>query len=305
MCSMDSIIKVKNLSKTIGQNEILTNLSFTIKEGSINGLLGPNGSGKTTMIRILNGVISPTEGEIEVLGVSPESDGRLIREQSGIVTETTNLYHEMSAWDNLMFFSEMYGVSNPGRAEELLRSFQMWEHKDKLVGSFSTGMKKRVALAKALLPNPKILFLDEPTNGLDPEGIHLVLRHLKELNQREGITIIICSHVLQQLDGFCDSYIFLKNGHLIESGQRKEIEKRHIREIDLLVETGLQIDTKVYNGFPYERIDETHLQFKLKGVQEISTLLAVILHDSWVHSCNVTNNSLDHLYFAVGGEQHE
>lgn len=302
---MDTIIKVKNLSKTIGTNEILRNVSFDIKEGSINGLLGPNGSGKTTMIRLLNGVIIPTEGEIEVMGYSPSTDGATIRQGSGIVTETTNLYHEMSAWDNLMFFSEMYGIHNPKRAEELLRHFHMWEHKDEAVGSFSTGMKKRVALVKALLPSPKLLFLDEPTNGLDPEGIQMVLLYLKELNKKEKITIIICSHVLQQLDGFCDSYIFLKNGLLIESGERKEIEKRHISEIDLLVETGLLLELDTYNGFVCKQVGENQIQFKLKGVQEISTLLALILHDSWVHSCNVTNNSLDHLYFAVGGKQDE
>ena len=120
-----------------------------------------------------------------------------------------------------MFFSKIYGVSDSKRSEELLKAFGMWKHKDSTISTFSTGMKKRVSLAKALLQKPRLLFLDEPTNGLDPEGIHLVLDYVKQLCERERVTVIICSHVLQQLEGICDEYLFIKNGVLMESGRRR------------------------------------------------------------------------------------
>lgn len=301
---MKPIIEVKNLFKKLGEKEILHNISFSINEGEIVGLLGPNGSGKTTMIRLLNGVIDSSGGDIKVLDLDPKHEGETVRRQSGIVTESTNLYHEMSAWENLMFFSNIYGVDDKQRAEELLKDFGMWEHKDELVGSFSTGMKKRVALAKALLQRPKILFLDEPTNGLDPEGIQLVLKYLKEINKKEKITIIICSHVLHQLDGVCDSYLFLKHGKLIEGGKREEIEKRHLREVRVLVETGLGVGGE-FKGFYCKKIGNDLYEFTLSSKDEISSLLKELLSVTWVHRCEITNRSLDTLYFLVGGEKNE
>lgn len=296
-----SIIRVKGLSKKINEKSILRDIEFEIAEGEITGLLGSNGSGKTTMIRLLNGVIDCTEGTVEVFGLDPNLDGEEVRKQCGIVTESTNLYHEMTPWENLMFFSTLYGIDDNERAEELLRRFGMWSHKDEVLGSFSTGMKKRVALAKALLHRPKILYLDEPTNGLDPEGIQMVLTYLKELNKEENVTIIICSHVLHQLDQFCDSYIFLNNGNMIEQGRKQEIEERHIKHISLVVQTGLKVEGDSFGGYSCQRISENELRFELKSRRDITPLLSQILYHSWVHSCYVTNDSLDSLYFAVGG----
>lgn len=299
------IIQVKHLQKTFNNRLILKDISFEVEKGSINGLLGPNGSGKTTMIRLLNGVITPTGGEISIMGFTPETDGETIRRNSGIVTESTNLYHEMTAWDNLMFFSKIYGVNDKERAEELLRAFDMWEHKDGAVGSFSTGMKKRVALAKSLLHRPKLLFLDEPTNGLDPEGIHMVLSYLKEINQKENITILICSHVLHQLENVCDNFLFIKNGELIENGKKQDLENRYIKEIKVEVETGLNCELSEYKGFPIAKIANHKYQFNLKNQDDISILLKELLNETWVHTCEITNRNLDTLYFLIGGEKSE
>ncbi len=298
---LSNIIEVKNASKQFNNREILKDVSFTIKEGSISGLLGPNGAGKTTIIRLLNGVIDATNGKMKVMNFDPQQQGDEIRKRAGIVTESASLYHDMSALDNLVFFSKLYGKYDSNRVTYLLKQFDMLPYKDQLVGSFSTGMKKRISLAKALLHNPSLLFLDEPTNGLDPEGINEVIHYLKKVNQEEGVTILICSHVLHQLETICDSYIFLTEGRIVEKGTKKELEDKYLKEIRLLVETGLNPASQTYMGYRYSRQGTNQLEFVLVSKKEITPLLTNILSETWVHSCEITNRSLEALYFNIRG----
>jgi ABC-2 type transport system ATP-binding protein len=298
-----AIIDVDQIGKQFSEREILKGVSFTIEEGSITGLLGPNGAGKTTIIRLLNGVIDATSGTMKVMNFDPNKQGDEIRKRAGIVTESASLYHDMTAWDNLVFFSEIYQCYNPKRIEYLLEQFDMTAHKDQMVGSFSTGMKKRITLAKALLHKPRLLFLDEPTNGLDPEGISDVIRYLRKVNQEEGVTILICSHVLHQLETICDSYLFLNKGRIIEKGTRSTLEDKYLTEINVLVETGLNPkEPKRYKGYPYKRVGANKLEFTLRSKDEITPLLIAILNESWVHTSEITNRSLEALYFKIRGE---
>jgi ABC-2 type transport system ATP-binding protein len=298
-----AIIEVNQISKQFSEREILTDVSFTIDEGSITGLLGPNGAGKTTIIRLLNGVIDATSGTMKVMNFDPNKQGDDIRKRSGIVTESASLYHDMTAWENLVFFSKIYQCYDPKRIEYLLEQFDMTTHKDQVVGSFSTGMKKRITLAKALLHKPSLLFLDEPTNGLDPEGISDVIHYLRKVNQEEGVTILICSHVLHQLESICDSYLFVNKGRIIEKGTRSVLEDKYLTEINLLVETGLNPkDPQNYRGYPYKRLGENKIEFTLRVKDEITPLLIAILNESWVHTSEITNRSLESLYFKIRGE---
>jgi ABC-2 type transport system ATP-binding protein len=281
---------------------ILRDVSFKIKEGSINGLLGPNGAGKTTIIRLLNGVIESTSGIMKVMNFDPKLQGDEIRKRVGIVTESASLYHDMTAWDNLVFFSKVYGKNDPRRITDLLQQFDMLAFKDQLVGSFSTGMKKRISLAKALIHHPKLLFLDEPTNGLDPEGINEVIHYLRKVNQEEGVTILICSHVLHQLETICDSYLFLNEGSIVEKGTKKQLEDKYLKKVELVVETGLSpLNSYSYKGYTYNRKGTNQLEFILSSKEEITPLLAHILSESWVHNCEITNRSLEALYFHIRG----
>ncbi|RFU70052.1 ABC transporter ATP-binding protein [Peribacillus saganii] len=303
---MANIIEVENIQKEFNRKPILKDVSFSIKEGSINGLLGPNGAGKTTIIRLLNGVINATDGDMKVMGLDPRKDGDEIRKRAGIVTESASLYHDMSAWDNLVFYSKIYNAYDPKRITQLLEQFEMLPFKDQLVGLFSTGMKKRISLAKALLHKPKILFLDEPTNGLDPEGISSVIHYLHKVNEEEKVTILICSHVLHQLEDLCDSYLFLKEGRIIEKGILRELEDKYLTDVRLLVETGLRPqEGSHYNGFAYEVKGTNKLEFLLDSKDEIAPLLRQILNDSWVHSSVIINRSLESIYFKIGGIDHE
>jgi ABC-2 type transport system ATP-binding protein len=298
-----AIIEVDQVSKHFNGREILTGVSFEIKEGSITGLLGPNGAGKTTIIRLLNGVIDATSGTMKVMNFNPNKQGDEIRKKAGIVTESASLYHDMTAWDNLGFFSKIYKCYDPKRIEYLLEQFDMTAYKDQLVGSFSTGMKKRITLAKALLHKPSLLFLDEPTNGLDPEGISDVIHYLRKVNQEEGVTILICSHVLHQLETICDTYLFLNKGKIIEKGTRSMLEDKYLTVIKLLVETALNPkDSQSYKGYPYKRRGANKLEFTLRTKDEITPLLIAILNESWVHNSEITNRSLEALYFKIRGE---
>jgi ABC-2 type transport system ATP-binding protein len=300
------MITVTNIHKQFGSQSVLTGMNFSIKKGSIVGLLGPNGSGKTTMIRLLNGVIRPEQGTIDINGFNPMTDGNVIRQMSGIVTEGAGLYHEMSGEDNLIFFSEIYEVKKVReRVAELLKEFDLFDHRHKKVGTYSTGMKKRLALAKALLHRPKLLFLDEPTNGLDPDGIRDVMGYLTRLNQHEQTTIIICSHVLQQLEDICHSYVFMENGRVLAEGTRQQLEKEFVTDIMLKVETGLQVSDPSYVGHPVKRLNETTLLFTLPSKGDISPLLQEILKETWIHSTSIENVSLESIYFEVRRKRHE
>lgn len=300
---MTSFIQVDGLYKSFGQQKVLENVNFSVKKGEIVGLLGPNGSGKTTFIRILNGVIKPENGLISLNGMDPATDGDAIRKISGIVTESAGLYHQMSGTENLELFAELYGVTDENRVTELLDLFDLTEHRDKPVGKYSTGMKKRLALAKALLHKPEILFLDEPTNGLDPDGIQMVLSYLKKYNQETGTTMIICSHVLHQLETICDSFAFLENRTIVEQGTLVELEDKYVQNVIVKVNTTFVPHSENSSGFPCSVVGESMVVFDLPSKNDIPQLLNSLLKTDPVYSVTITNNDLQSIYFKVRGYQ--
>ncbi|PWK13812.1 ABC transporter ATP-binding protein [Tumebacillus permanentifrigoris] len=298
-------IQVEHVSKRFGAQQVLDDMNFTVRRGEIVGLLGPNGSGKTTMIRLLNGVILPDRGTIRVGTHNPALDGDPIRRQSGILTEGAGLYHELSGLENLKFFAKLHGVQDKQRLLDLLEQFDLTAHMHKLVGTYSTGMKKRLGLAKALIHRPELLFLDEPTNGLDPEGIQLVMKYIRDLNRAEGTTILLCSHVLHTIEEVCHAYIFMENGRVLEQGTNREIEDKYVTETILRVETGLVPTGEMFAGVPVQRVGSQSLQFTLPNKAAITPLLQAILRESWVHEAVITNRDLEALYFKVRRESHE
>ncbi|CAM5220311.1 ABC-2 type transport system ATP-binding protein OS=Ureibacillus acetophenoni OX=614649 GN=SAMN05877842_10713 PE=4 SV=1 [Ureibacillus acetophenoni] len=300
-----TFINVNGLSKSFEQQSVLKDVNFQVKKGEIIGLIGPNGAGKTTFIRILNGVIKQDKGTIEINGLDPLKDGDAIRKMSGIVTESAGLYHQMSGEENLRFFADLYGVTNKNRIVELLMLFDLIEHKDKQVGKYSTGMKKRLALAKALLHKPEILFLDEPTNGLDPDGIKLVLSYLKKYNEETGTTMIICSHVLHQLENVCHSFAFIDEGTIVEQGSLETLAEKYIDTLMVQVETTLKPPTTDYLGYKYSVAENNKLIFELKSKHEISKLLNEILKTDQVFSVTHLNTDLESIYFEVRGKQYD
>lgn len=209
---MESVIQIRNLSKSYGEKPILTGLSFDIKKGSIFGLLGPNGAGKTTTLRMLSCLLSPSGGEIQILGYKIGQDNDQIRRRIGAVTESPGVYDKLSIKDNLEFFAACYELPNNKRDERiefLLKYFDLWEKRDQLAGRLSKGQKQKVAIIRALLHDPDIILLDEATANLDPVSI----RKLKDLilqYANEGKTIIYCSHTLTEIDELCTEFAIIK-----------------------------------------------------------------------------------------------
>lgn len=293
------MISIQNVSKSFEQQKILQDIHLSVGKGEIIGLLGPNGAGKTTLIRLMNGVIKPDKGDIYIDGLDLAKSSDLIRKRVGIVTESAGLYHEMSGYENLEFFAEIYGVNERRRIEELLALFELDQHLDKRVGTYSTGMKKRLALAKALLHKPDLLFLDEPTNGLDPDGIKMVLAYLKKYQEQTGTTIFICSHVLHQLESICTSFAFLEKGKIIEKGTLTALANKYAKEVKVKITTNLTAVDGVFAGFPCEKQGENTLVFTLKSKKQITYLLQEILKNYWVETVEVLNTDLESIYFQV------
>jgi ABC-2 type transport system ATP-binding protein len=293
-----AMIAVNGVSKSFGNQMVLRNVNFTVDSGKIVGLLGPNGAGKTTFIRILNGVIKAETGSISIMGFNPNNHGDEIRALSGIVTESAGLYHQMTGKENLDFFADLYRVTDNNQIPRLLNLFELKGHEQKPVGTYSTGMKKRLALCKALLHNPKILFLDEPTNGLDPDGIKMVLSYLKKYNEETGTTIIICSHVLHQLEPICDSFAFLENRTIIEQGSLAELEKTYLTDVIVRIRTDFTPTENTIVGYPCVH-SPGEIQVTLPSKEEISTILRELLKKHQVFSVEMVNNDLESIYFKV------
>lgn len=199
-------IETRHLTRAFGSLVAIDDLTLAIPEGTVFGFLGPNGAGKTTTVRLLSALIAPTRGSATVAGHRLGEQNDAIRQSVGILTETPGLYDRLSAWQNLMFFAALYDLTAAQAAsqvERYLRLLDLWERRDDKVGGFSKGMRQKLAIARALLHEPKIIFLDEPTSGLDPEAARVVRDFIKEL-RTEGRTIFLTTHNLPEADELCD-----------------------------------------------------------------------------------------------------
>jgi ABC-2 type transport system ATP-binding protein len=205
-------IEVENLGKRFGAFAALEGVSLSVAEGEVFGLLGPNGAGKTTLTRILCGLLSPGSGSARVASLDVARAGAALRETVGLLTEQPGLYDRLSGWDNLRYFAGLYLVPEARaaeRAEHYLRLFGIWEQRHQRAGTYSKGMRQKLAIGRALLHAPKVIFLDEPTSGLDPVAARAVRDAVAEL-AREGRTIVLCSHNLDEVERLCARVAVLK-----------------------------------------------------------------------------------------------
>ena len=204
------MIHTEKLTKRFGDVIAVEDLNLEVSEGEVFGFLGPNGAGKTTTLRMLTGLIAPTHGTAVVNGYRVGTDDMSIRRSVGILTETPGLYERLSAEHNLQIYASLYEVEDiAGQVEKYLRMLGLWERRDESAATFSKGMRQKLAMARALLHNPRVLFLDEPTASLDPEAAHLVREFIAGLSQ-QGRTILLCTHNLDEADRLCDRIGVLK-----------------------------------------------------------------------------------------------
>ena len=209
------MIATNNLTKQFGTVKAVEDLSLEIPEGEVFGFLGPNGAGKTTTVRLLTCLIAPTSGKARVNGLSVGKDDTNIRRSVGVLTETPGMYDNLSAERNLSIYANLYEVKDvKGQVEKYLRLLGLWERRMDPAGAFSKGMKQKLAIARALLHEPRTVFLDEPTSALDPEAAHLVREFILEI-KKQGRTIFLCTHNLDEADRLCDRIGVFKTRMLV------------------------------------------------------------------------------------------
>jgi ABC-2 type transport system ATP-binding protein len=217
------VLLVDNVHKKIKNREIIKGISFSIKEGDVLGFLGPNGSGKSTTLRMIVGLSKPTEGEIKICGHSIVKDYVKAMENVGCIIEGPDLYNYMTGWDNL----EMLAAMNKNiTKEDIMKAVEivgMEKHLKEKVGTYSLGMKQRLGLAQALMNKPKLLILDEPTNGLDPSGINEFRNLINKLAKEENIAILISSHLMSEIELICDNVSIIKNGTILKNAVVEEL----------------------------------------------------------------------------------
>lgn len=226
---MENVISIQQLTHRFGDREALKDLSYQVRQGEVFALLGPNGAGKTTTIRLINGLYTPSSGSIRVLGMDPRNQGGEIRRQTGVLTETNALYERLSARENLRFFGTLYGLPESvllKKIDDVLSFFALEARADDRVDTYSKGMKQRLALARALLTEPRILFLDEPTSSLDPESALQVHELIESIKQKDGHTVFLCTHRLEEAERLADRVAILNSGRLLALGTLDELKKK-------------------------------------------------------------------------------
>mgnify|MGYP002798358086 FL=1 len=232
-------VELHNLSKTYpGGKQAVQNVSLALEPGEVFGFLGPNGAGKTTTVKLLNGMLTPTEGICRVLGSDPALEPEKVHAVSGVVTEHARMYENLTGLENLVFYAELFGISADeaaGRAEALLQEMELEEAKDRKLAAWSTGMRQRISLARALIHRPKILFLDEPTSGLDPESAQNVNRMIREMAENSGITVFLCTHQLRYAQEICTRYGLIEEGRLLAAGTLEELRAEAFSQITILI----------------------------------------------------------------------
>jgi len=227
MGSMNAI-EVDNLTKLFDDFTAVDHLDFEVKNGEIFGFLGPNGAGKTTTVRMLTGIIKPDFGQVSIMGLDIRQDPIKAKQIMGVVPELSNAYTELTAWNNLQFMAELYGVPKKDarqRAEELLGKFDLYERKDHKVRTFSKGMKQKLIIAMSLMNDPEILFLDEPTSGLDVMSARLIKDMLLELN-KEGKTIFLTTHYMEEANQLCSRVAIINHGKIAAIDAPEKLKMR-------------------------------------------------------------------------------
>ena len=217
MGELNDAIEARDLTKRYGDLVAVDRVSFAVRGGEVFGLLGPNGAGKTTTIRMLTGLTKPTSGTALVDGLDLAHDPIAAKERIGVVSDVANLYDELSAWDNLHFVARLHDMSRKKttkRAGELLRLFGLYDHRHRRTGTFSTGLKERLLIAAALIHEPHVLFLDEPTTGLDVQSARLIRERIGELSGR-SVTILLTTHYIEEADQLCQRIAIINRGQII------------------------------------------------------------------------------------------
>jgi ABC-2 type transport system ATP-binding protein len=223
------LIRVQNLVKSFGDFKAVNDVSFEVQQGEIFAFLGPNGAGKTTTIKMLTTLMRPTSGSVSIDGLDPAHNQADVRRRFGIVFQDPSLDSDLTALENMEIHGVLYHVPRRIRTERteiLLKLFELWDRRDTQVKKFSGGMKRRLEIARGFLHTPKILFLDEPTLGLDPQSRNQLWTHVKHLNQTEGVTVFLTTHYMDEADRVAQRIAIIDHGKIVATGTSAELKQQ-------------------------------------------------------------------------------
>ena len=304
---MEYVLKTNNLTKKYKRTEVLNNLNMKVEKGAIYGLIGKNGAGKTTLIRIITGLQSPTKGDYKIYGISHQ-DKKInnLRTRVSAIVEVPALYLNLTAEENLIEHYKTIGIPSYDDINEVLSLVGLTNTKNKQVKYFSLGMKQRLAIALALSSNPDFLILDEPINGLDPQGTIEIRELILKLNQTKGITLLISSHYLDELSKIATHYGFINNGKIIEEISTAELKKKLKKKIVFKVSNIKEFTKYLENKkTTYEVIDKKIVHVFDK-VDITKIVLAVSKKNCTIEEMHEVNETLENYYInLIGGENND
>ena len=311
----ESIIEVKNLTKTFNKFTAVDNISFDVRKGEIFGLLGPNGAGKSTTLRMLSTLARPTSGTATIGGYDIVKNDNEVRKLIGIVSEKMILYNRLTAKENLWFFGSLFNIPKDvltKRIDELLEFVQLTKFKNAQAGTFSTGMRQKMNVVRALLNTPQILYLDEPTLGLDPQSSVEIREFVRKLNKENGTTVIITTHMMVDADLMCDRIAIVDHGKIVAldtsanlkkqiSGANTTIIKLEITNLNSeLVETIKALDC----ADSVTQEDATHLKILVHGNEAFDSIIdAIRAKNGKINSMENLQPTLEDVFLHITGHQ--
>ncbi len=305
-----NIIEVNNLAKNFNDFKAVKGISFTIEKGEVFGFLGPNGAGKTTTINMLTGLAKPSSGEIMISGQDGIKDIKKVQQIIGIVPDESNLYDDMSGFDNLVFCASLYGMKKEARekrAKELLKQFSLDDIGNRPFKAYSKGMKRKLTIAAGIIHNPEILFLDEPTTGIDVESARQIRRMIKELNDK-GTTIFLTTHYIEDAERLCHRIGFIVGGNVIKVSEVQtlmdEAQQENIVEFGT-DSNGINLEKQLVDAFPNVSIkSSTNRSIRITSKEQIELMPFMKLFEQEgikISEAKIIRPSLEEVFVKITG----
>lgn len=299
---MKYIVKTNHLTKSFNDKEVISQFNMHVKKGEIYGFLGPNGAGKTTIMRMLTNLTKPTSGDIEIFGEKLTNTSYEVLKRMGTIIENPIFYEKLTAKENLLLHCEYMGYYNKRAIDQALELVYLTNIEDKPVKDFSLGMKQRLGIARAITTKPEFLLLDEPINGLDPMGIKEMRDLFKMLCNEYGITILMSSHILGEMEQVADTIGIINNGRLIEEISMEKINGINTKYIVITVDSSKKaafiLESKLHIA-NFRVIDDRMIRIYEQGVTMQDISKALVLHDVAIESINRKNSSLEDYFLKL------
>ncbi len=300
-------IEMIDLSKSFGSFHAIDHLSLTVQQGEIFGLLGPNGSGKTTTINMISGLSIPTSGEVRVMGFDVRHNARQVRRLLGAVPQETALYEELSAWANMDFHADLFGIARREKKEritKMLELVQLLDRKDSRVSTFSGGMKRRLALGRALLHDPQLIYLDEPTLGVDVQARRAIWDYILSLRE-QGKTVLITTNYLEEAQVLCSTLAIIDHGKLVAVDTPEHLKRTYggsVIELETTQPLDVSGEIRALQGVTEVEQQHTHLKVTTAGIDHIvPQIVNIVSRESELRDIAVREPTLDEIFLRLTG----